>query len=64
MSDSVREGVTDAGEESLIILESLLCVLREKNLLTRSDIELLCERWSVAPPAPAAIPALQQWQRH
>ena len=44
MSDSVREGVTDAGEESLIILESLLCVLREKNLLTRSDIELLCEK--------------------
>lgn len=34
----------DAGEESLIILESLLCLMREKNLLSRSDIELLCEK--------------------
>ena len=31
----------EAGEESLIILESLLCLLREKNLLTRADIEEL-----------------------
>jgi hypothetical protein len=34
----------NAGEESLIILESLLCLMREKNLLTRSDIELLCAK--------------------
>ncbi|PZQ59849.1 MAG: hypothetical protein DI544_09995 [Sphingomonas taxi] len=33
-----------AGEESLVILQTLLCLLREKNLLTRSDIEDLCER--------------------
>lgn len=37
-------GRIDAGEESLIILESLLCLMREKNLLSRSDIELLCEK--------------------
>lgn len=33
-----------SGEESLIILESLLCLMREKNLLSRSDIELLCAK--------------------
>ncbi|MET3471009.1 MULTISPECIES: hypothetical protein [unclassified Novosphingobium] len=44
MSEGMRDGVTDAGDESLIILESLLCLMREKNLLSRSDIELLCEK--------------------
>lgn len=34
----------EAGDESLIILESLLCVMREKNLLSRQDIELLCQK--------------------
>ena len=33
-----------AGEESLVILQTLLCMMREKNLLTRADIEDLCER--------------------
>ncbi|MFK3891493.1 MULTISPECIES: hypothetical protein [unclassified Sphingomonas] len=33
-----------AGEESLVILQSLLCVLREKNVLSRADVETLCER--------------------
>ncbi|OAN61586.1 hypothetical protein A7X12_23600 [Sphingomonas sp. TDK1] len=28
----------------MIILESLLCVMREKNLLTRQDLELLCQK--------------------
>ena len=32
------------GEESLIILQSLLCLMREKNLLTRADIEDLCHK--------------------
>ncbi|WP_375420717.1 hypothetical protein [uncultured Sphingomonas sp.] len=32
------------GEQSLIILQSLLCLLREKNLLTRADIEDLCHK--------------------
>ena len=31
----------DPGEESIIILQSLLCLLREKNILTRADIEEL-----------------------
>ncbi|KQN91092.1 hypothetical protein ASE95_12675 [Sphingomonas sp. Leaf231] len=33
-----------AGEESLVILQTLLCMMREKNLLSRADIEDLCER--------------------
>lgn len=37
-----RDG--DPGEESLIILQSLICVMREKNLLTRADIEDLCHK--------------------
>lgn len=32
----------DPGEESLIILQSLICLMREKNLLTRADVEELC----------------------
>lgn len=36
-----------AGNESLVILQTLLCLLREKNLLTRADIEELCERVSM-----------------
>ena len=34
----------DSGEESLIILQSLLCLLREKNMLTRADMETLCQK--------------------
>jgi len=34
----------DPGEESLIILQSLLCLMREKNLLTRADMEMLCQK--------------------
>ena len=32
------------GDESLVILQSLLCLLREKNVLTRADIEELTDR--------------------
>lgn len=35
------------GDESLVILQSLLCLMREKNLLTRADIQDLCERVSM-----------------
>ena len=35
---------TDPGEESLIILQSLICLMREKNLLTRADIEELSHK--------------------
>ncbi len=34
----------DSGEESLIILQSLLCLMREKNLLSRADLEDLCQK--------------------
>ena len=34
----------DPGEESLIILQSLICLMREKNLLTRADVEELCHK--------------------
>ena len=34
----------DTGAESLIILQSLLCLLREKNVLSRADIEELCQK--------------------
>ncbi|KTR84094.1 hypothetical protein GGR39_000280 [Novosphingobium fluoreni] len=42
--DALREDGTDNGDKSLVILQSLLCLLREKNLLSRADIEDLCER--------------------
>lgn len=32
------------GDETLVILQSLICLLREKNLLSRADIENLCDR--------------------
>lgn len=35
------------GDESLVILQSLLCLLREKNVLNRSDIDDLCARVSM-----------------
>ncbi len=34
----------DSSDKTMVILQSLLCVLREKNLLTRADIENLCEK--------------------
>ena len=44
------------GEESLIILQSLLCLLREKNLLTRADIENLCKQVERRAAGENAIP--------
>lgn len=38
------ESGVDNGDKSLVILQSLLCLLREKNLLTRADIEELSEK--------------------
>jgi hypothetical protein len=35
---------SSANDEAVVILQSLLCLLREKNVLTRADIETLCER--------------------
>lgn len=34
----------ETGEESLIILQGLLCLLRERNILSRTDIEELCRK--------------------
>lgn len=42
--DALRADETDSGDKSLVIIQSLLCLLREKNLLSRADIEDLCER--------------------
>jgi len=39
------ELATESGsDKTMLILQSLLCVLREKNLLTRADIENLCDK--------------------
>jgi len=35
---------SDHGEESLIILQSLIVLMREKNLLSRADVEELCQK--------------------
>ena len=42
--DVLRADSTDSGDKSLVILQTLLCLLREKNLLSRADIEELCDR--------------------
>ena len=34
----------DTNDKTMVILQSLLCLLREKNLLSRADIEELCDR--------------------
>lgn len=45
-----------AGEKSWVILQSLLCLLREKNLLTRADIEELCDKVQSRATAQAGLP--------
>lgn len=42
--DETAGRVIDSGDESLIMLQSLLCLLREKNVLTRADMEELCHK--------------------
>ncbi|WP_374943373.1 hypothetical protein [Sphingomonas sp.] len=42
--DLVKAEAVDSNEKSLVILQSLLCLLREKNILTRADIEELKEK--------------------
>lgn len=34
----------DSGDKAMIILQSLICYLREKNVLSRADLEELKER--------------------
>ncbi|MEJ2458946.1 MAG: efflux transporter outer membrane subunit [Novosphingobium sp.] len=47
----------NSGDETIIILESLLCVMREKNLLTRADIERLCEKVERRATGKSKLPA-------
>lgn len=42
--DVLGADAIDNGDKSLVILQTLLCLLREKNLLSRADIEDLCDR--------------------
>ena len=41
---SAQHPTVDPGEESLVILQSLLCLLREKNVLSRADLEELSHK--------------------
>ncbi|MEP9400598.1 hypothetical protein [Sphingomonas sp. VNH70] len=41
---AVIEPRDPVGEQSMVILQSLLCLLREKNLLSRADIEELAAK--------------------
>ncbi|MDQ2877911.1 MAG: hypothetical protein M3R41_02375 [Pseudomonadota bacterium] len=41
---SIHPAEGGSGEEALIILQSLLCLMREKNMLSRADIEDLCHK--------------------
>ena len=43
--DSHLTSTTD--DKSVVILQSLICLLREKNILSRADVEELCERVKV-----------------
>lgn len=47
---------TEQGDKSIVILQSLLCLLREKNLLTRADIEELHEKVRIRAANHAADP--------
>lgn len=53
---TLLQQTADPGEESLLILQSLLCLLREKNILTRADIEELCEKVSRRASGQADVP--------
>ena len=35
---------SDPEDKNLVILQSLICLLREKNILSRADIEELCDK--------------------
>ncbi|MDO6416452.1 hypothetical protein Q4F19_18860 [Sphingomonas sp. BIUV-7] len=42
--DSATESPQDTADKSVVILQSLICLLRERNILSRADIEELCEK--------------------
>lgn len=37
-------GDVESGEKAMIILQTMICYLREKNILSRADLEVLRER--------------------
>jgi len=44
MMNGMGFAADEKDDKTMVILQSLLCLLREKNLLTRADIEDLCEK--------------------
>lgn len=40
----IEHGEVDPGDKAMILLQSLICYLREKNVLSRADIEELRDR--------------------
>jgi hypothetical protein len=58
MMDKIALAADESGDKTMVILQSLLCVLREKNLLTRADIEDLCDKVQarVADQTASALP--------
>ncbi len=40
----IENGDVETGDKAMIILQSLICYLREKNVLSRADIEELRDR--------------------
>jgi hypothetical protein len=38
------ENAQETADKSIVILQSLLCLLRERNILSRADIEELCAK--------------------
>ncbi|WP_298672929.1 hypothetical protein [uncultured Sphingomonas sp.] len=46
----------ESSDKTMVILQSLLCLLREKNLLTRADIEDLCDKVQTRASAHAQDP--------
>ncbi|PZU06625.1 hypothetical protein [Sphingomonas sp.] len=40
----VTDSAQDTADKSIVILQSLICLLRERNILSRADIEELTEK--------------------
>lgn len=53
---TLHHPTADPGEESLVILQSLLCLLREKNILNRADIEELSQKVALRAAGKADTP--------
>jgi hypothetical protein len=55
MPTMIDNSEVDPGEKAMLLLQSLICYLREKNLLSRADIEELRDRVEarIAAPEPS-----------